>query len=201
MKEQARTQFEKDHAALKNYLLGRGYHQALTALGYANNHHTGFRKDGFTPEFHHQVRIAFSVLTLRDVTNEELCVTLSFLHDTPEDKNVSHAALCKLFGEEVATKACILDKNQHATEEACMAAIAQDSECSIVKGADNGDNVQSMVGVFSKEKIASYIMRTQTSILPMLKIAASLHPEQTFAYAGLRSRLKDQIKLYTNLCL
>lgn len=199
MQDRARTQFEKDHAALKNYLLGRGYHQALIALGFANHYHKGMRKDGCTPELHHQIRIAFSVLTLRDVANEELCVVLALLHDTPEDYGVSHEMLKNTFNEEIARKACILDKGQHPDDVAYMLAIANDRECSIVKGADNGDNIQSMVGAFTKEKMMSYIARTQETILPMLKNAAAQFPEQTFAYAGLRSRLKDQLKLYNAL--
>lgn len=190
-------QFDKDHAALKNYLLGRGYTTALRVMAFARKHHIGFRKDNVTPEFHHQIRIAFSILNLRDVKNEELCLSLAFLHDTPEDFGVSYTTLKNEFGPVIAEKACMLDKNQYATSEDCFAALALDIDCSIVKGADNGDNVQSMVGVFTKEKMQSYMHRTKTEILPMLKQASNNFPEQSFAYSSLRLRLKDQLKLYS----
>lgn len=199
MKTNQQIQFEKDHAAMKNYLLGRGYRLALKVLAFGMKHHTGFRKDGTTPEFQHQLRIAFSILNLRDVVNEELCICLAFLHDTPEDKGISYSVLNALFGHDVASKACILDKNQHKDEAACFEAIGNDIDCSIVKGADNGDNIQSMVGAFSKEKMQSYMERTREHVLPMLKIASQNFPEQSFAYSGLRMRLKDQLSLYTQI--
>ena len=199
MKTQQQIQFEKDHAAMKNYLLGRGYKTALRVLPFASNLHDGFRKDKVTPEFHHQIRIAFSILNLRDVVNEELCVCLAFLHDTPEDKNISYSVLNGKFGKDIARKACILDKHQFTHEGSCFAAIAEDIDCSIVKGADNGDNIQSMVGVFTKEKMTSYMHRTKQYVLPMLKHASNNFPEQSFAYSGLRLRLKDQLLLYTEI--
>lgn len=192
------SQFEKDHAAIKNYLLGKNYKTALRVLAFAKSYHTGLRKDGVTPEFHHQIRIAFSILNLRDVMNEELCLCLSFLHDTPEDYGVSYSLLAENFGEEIARKACILDKGQHQHDELYFAAIEKDIDCSIVKGADNGDNIQSMVGVFNDEKINKYMTRTKTQILPMLKNAANNFPEQSFAYSSLRMRLKDQMLIYSH---
>jgi (p)ppGpp synthase/HD superfamily hydrolase len=199
MNTHQQTQFEKDHAAMKNYLLGRGYKTALRVLSFARSHHDGFRKDKVTPEFHHQIRIAFSILNLRDVVNEELCLCLAFLHDTPEDKNVSYSVLNEKFGHDIASKACILDKGQHRDEAACFLAIQNDIDCSIVKGADNGDNLQSMVGVFSKEKMGSYMHRTKHYVLLMLKNASNNFPEQSFAYSALRMRLKDQLMLYTEI--
>jgi (p)ppGpp synthase/HD superfamily hydrolase len=192
------VQYRVDRAAMKQYLLGRGYKTALRVLSFAESHHTGTRKDGVTPEFQHQLRIAFSILNLRDVANEELCLCLAFLHDTPEDYGVSYAVLEEKFGAEIAKKACILDKGQHATDDAYFEAIENDIDCSIVKGADNGDNIQSMVGVFNEAKIRTYMVRTKTQILPMLKRAANNFPEQHFAYASLRMRLKDQMLIYTH---
>lgn len=190
------VQYRVDRAAMKQYLLGRGYKTALRVLSFAESYHTGTRKDGVTPEFQHQLRIAFSILNLRDVTNEELCLCLAFLHDTPEDYGVSYAVLEEKFGAEIAKKACILDKGQHTDNESYFEAIENDIDCSIVKGADNGDNIQSMVGVFNEAKIRTYMVRTKTQILPMLHRATYNFPEQHFAYASLRMRLKDQMLIY-----
>lgn len=200
MIEQKAIQFNKDHAAMKNYLLGRGYTTALRVLAFARRYHTGFRKDLVTPEFHHQIRIAFSILNLRDVKNEELCLSLAFLHDCPEDYGVSYSLLSKEFGEVIAAKACILDKGQHKDNFDYFYSIEFDIDCSIVKGADNCDNIQSMVGVFSKEKMGKYMERTRCEILPMLKNASNNFPEQSFAYSSLRLRLKDQLTLYSEIC-
>lgn len=191
--------FDKDYTALKSYLLGRNYYMALRCMAFARELHSGTRKDGRTPEFHHQIRINFTCLNLRGVRNEELVQCLGFLHDTPEDKNISHALLAHEFNDEIATKACKLDKHQHSDEEACMKAISHDPDCSIVKGADNKDNIGSMVGAFTREKMVTYMTRTREQIIPMLKQAAIYFPDQSFAYGSLRSTLKDQLHLYDRL--
>jgi (p)ppGpp synthase/HD superfamily hydrolase len=196
MKTQQQIQFEKDYTAMKSFLLGRNYKQGLKAISFARQLHDGMRKDGLTPEFHHQIQIAFSILNLRDVVNEELCLCLAFLHDTPEDKNISYMVLKREFGQDIASKACMLDKHQHATEEDCFLVVASDIDCSIVKGADNGNNIQTMHGAFTKEKMQLYMNRTEFQVLPMLKTASNNFPEQSFAYSALRTRLKDQLALY-----
>lgn len=196
MKQAKLIQFNKDYTALKSYLLGRNYTTSLRVLAYAKNLHNGFRKDQITPEFHHQIRIAFSILNLRDVANEEMCLSLSALHDTPEDKAVSYSTLADLFGHDIAYKSCLLNKHQYASESECFAAVANDIDCSLVKGADNSDNIQSMIGVFTNEKMKKYMERTKVSVLPMLKTASTNFPEQSFAYSSLRVRLKDQLALY-----
>lgn len=199
MRTKEQIQFEKDHAAMKNYLLGRGYKTALRVMAFAKNLHGGFRKDGKTPDFQHQIRIAFSILNLRDVSNEELCLCIAFLHDTPEDTSETYESLNALFGHDIAYKSCLLNKKQYGLESDCFTAVGLDIDCSIVKGADNGDNIQSMVGAFSKEKMQSYMYRTTDSVLPMLKAAANNFPEQSFAYSSLRMRLKDQLALYKEI--
>lgn len=197
--EQATAAFEKDKAALKFYCLGRGYHDPLKALAFAGKLHTGLRKDGVTPEFHHQIRIAFSIINLRDVVNEERCLTLALLHDTAEDYDIPRSTLVAEFSEDLATEVLTPDKNQFGSEERCMAAIAASVNCSVVKGADNVDNIQSMHGAFSVEKIGKYIERTEAKILPMLKVASANFPEQHLAYSSLRYRLRSQIELYRAL--
>lgn len=195
----AKVKFEKDKAALKFYCLGKGYSETLKVMAFAAKFHTGYRKDNITPEFHHQVRIAFSIINLRGIVNEERCLSLALAHDTAEDYNVSFAELAEKFGTSFAREVILLDKNQHGTEKLCMLAISNDENCSIVKGADNIDNVQSMHGAFTPAKISSYMARTEDKILPMLKQAAVNFPAQYLAYSSMRYRLKAQLELYRAL--
>lgn len=192
----SQQRFEKDRTALKHYLIGRGYNRALKALAFADQYHVGMRKDKVTPEMHHQIRIMFTIITLRDVAHEELCLALAAVHDTDEDYNVGHRALSLNIDAEVADKASILNKKHYTTEELYMSACEADEDCSIVKGADNIDNIQSMHGAFTPDKIVTYMTRTEHSVLPMLKRAAQRHPHQHFAYASMRSNLKGKIELY-----
>lgn len=196
MTSPAVQRFQKDHAALKHYMIGRGYSLSLKALGFAAQYHTGLRKDKETPELHHQVRIMFNIISLRDVQNEELCLALAAVHDTDEDYNVGHRALTQATSLEVADKASILNKNHYSSDILYFAACAADLDCSVVKGCDNMDNIQTMHGAFTPEKIVSYMTRTERDVLPMLKQASQYHPQQHFAYAGIRTNLKGKLELY-----
>jgi len=181
---------------MKHYLLGRNYLMALKAMSFAKKYHVGMRKDGVTPEFTHQVRMAFSVLNLRGVLNEEMVIALCFTHDTDEDYSVSYTDMKEFFGSALADKTVAMNKGNYKTEDAYMQAMANELDCSVVKGVDNCDNIQTMHGAFSIEKMQSYMARTQLSILPMIKQASYNFPQQAFAYAAISTRLKDQLSLY-----
>jgi len=187
---------EKDQAAMKHYLLGKNYLLALKAMSFAKKYHVGMRKDGVTPEFTHQVRMAFSVLNLRGVLNEEMVIALCFTHDTDEDYSVSYTDMKEFFGSALADKTVAMNKGNYKTEDDYMQAMANDLDCSVVKGVDNCDNIQTMHGAFSIEKMHSYMERTQGSILPMIKQSSYNFPQQAFAYAAISTRLKDQLSLY-----
>jgi len=187
---------EKDQAALKHYLLGKNYFLALKAMSFAKKYHVGMRKDGVTPEFTHQVRMAFSVLNLRGVLNEEMVIALCFTHDTDEDYSVSYTEMKEFFGSTLAGMTVAMNKSNYNTESNYMQAMANDVNCSVVKGVDNCDNIQTMHGAFSIEKMHSYMERTQGAILPMIKQSSYNFPPQAFAYAAIRTRLKDQLSLY-----
>jgi len=76
---------EKFHISLRYWLLGRNYNQALKALEYASQFHTGFRKDKITPEFHHQLYIASYVRTLiNGIMFPQETLAAAFLHDVCE---------------------------------------------------------------------------------------------------------------------
>src|SRR3569832_2750771 len=96
------TSIQKVRITLRSFLLGRRFYRALEAFDYAEKLHTGTRKDGVTPSFHHQISIANYIMTLPlEDDAMELAITLAFLHDTPEDKHVSDVELQRLFGDEV----------------------------------------------------------------------------------------------------
>jgi hypothetical protein len=66
---------------------------------------------------------------------------------------------------------------------------------SIVKGADRVHNVNSMVGVFTKEKQARYAGEVEKYFLPMLKQARKNFPEQLDAYFNIMHMLRSQVNL------
>ena len=75
--------------SLRYWLHGKEYFTALKAMDLANFYHDGMRKDGKTPEFHHQVSIAAYIRTLPNLLKPEATITAAFLHDLVEDYKFS----------------------------------------------------------------------------------------------------------------
>ena len=81
--------FEKMRIALRYWLYGKGYKKASCAMEFARMYHTGTRKDGTTPEFHHQISVASYIRTLSGIRDLEATLSVALLHDVVEDYGVS----------------------------------------------------------------------------------------------------------------
>ena len=169
---------------------------------------TGTRKDGVTPEFDPhvcQVQFLRTLLPYLDYPEETICTTLS--HDTPEDKDVSPQELERfykdpIFGSRVSSSTMKVTKTYSGEKFNSVELFAQMSQCpiaSIVKGVERFHNLQSMVGVFSLEKQKEYVRETEEYILPMLKDAEFRFPTQEPAYKNIRTILKSQLAILSEL--
>jgi (p)ppGpp synthase/HD superfamily hydrolase len=192
--EMVMTRYQKLEISLRYYLLGARYHTALKAMDFARKIHTGFRKDGITPEFQHQIEIALFITTLKDIVDEERTIVVGLLHDTIEDYVMSAVELKQIFGESVFDCCQLLNKKGKLSER-YFESIEADPTASIVKGADRIHNVNSMVGVFTKEKQREYIEETKKYFIPMLKNARNFHPAQMQAYFNIMHMLRSQLNL------
>lgn len=188
----------KHRISLRYFLSGKGWHSSLKALNFAEQFHTGTRKDGKTPEFNHQVSIAQYVITLPELLFPEETITTVFLHDVPEDYDIGHDEIETKFGKQVSIATELVTKfhrgeKKHPNEY--FREIAKNPIASIVKGADRIHNLQSMVGTFSFEKQERYMEEVKTHFLPMLKTARRLFPEQELAYENIKHMLISQMQL------
>ncbi len=167
------------------------------AMGERFHIHT--RKDGVTPEFAHQVAIASHVRTLTPwLTYPEETLSVAFLHDIREDYDVSDIEIRDQFGNRVADAVDAMTKKFRGVKRApedVFAAIAADPCASIAKLADRVNNQQSMIGVFTPTKIASYTAETVNFFLPMCKLARRTFPTQEGAYENLKLMLTSQLEL------
>lgn len=207
---------------LRHLFVGAAFYEALSALEFASQHHIGMRKDGVTPEFDHQVQIALHAFTLPDLIHREATMATIMLHDVSEDYDVSPPEIKKLFrshefGGMVSDAVLLVTKKFRGkscfevedsgllegrraddllpTETEFFARMALNPIASIAKLCDRVHNLQSMVGVFSKEKQADYVDDVERQFLPMLKIAKRRHPRQTLAYENLKWTLTSQVDL------
>lgn len=190
------TNPDKLKLSLRYWLHGKEFHTALKAMDLAQRYHIGTRKDGKTPEFHHQVSIASYVRTLPDLLEQEEAIATAFLHDLVEDYKFSLIELETLFGKRITNHVKLLTKNG---SNEYWANIVQSETASIVKGADRIHNFQSMSGVFKKEKQIKYIEECNQFIMPMLKEARRKFPEQERAYENIKLMLNSQMELLTLL--
>ena len=191
-------QYEKMRVAMRYWLHGKGYTSAVKAMEFAANYHTGFRKDGIMPEFHHQVSIASYIRTLPELIYPEGVLSTTFLHDVVEDYDVALQVIENEFGKSVRKAVALLSKKiggyESKSEEYYMA-MRDNPIASIVKGADRMHNFQTMPEVFNPDKQRRYIEECKDFILPMLKAARKNFPEQEPAYENIKHVLLSQIGL------
>ena len=172
---------------------------ALDAMAFAEAHHSGTRKDGVTPEFAHQVAIAHFVRTLTPhLIHPQETLAIVFLHDVREDYDIADIEIVDRFGPIVAAGVDAMTKEFHGQRRApheVFSQIASDPCASVAKAADRIHNQQSMLGVFTPAKIASYLEETQVFFLPMLREARRAFPSQEGAYENAKLVLTSQLHL------
>jgi (p)ppGpp synthase/HD superfamily hydrolase len=192
---------KKHLAVTRGWLNGKGYHKAAQALELVRKLETGFRKDGLTPAFHHQLSVARLVMTLSDhLLYPEETITAAFLHDLLEDHSDIYTKqdVENLFGVRVANAVWALTKKSRGIVkeyEIYFGDMENDEIASIVKLADRAHNIQTMNGVFTNEKQKKYVSEVDTWFFPMGKAARRNFPRQLMAYENLKILLRCQCKL------
>lgn len=198
------TDYKKLRLHLRGWLQGRAeenkdYYDCLRAMDFAEKYHQGTRKDGMTPEFKHQIEIAQYVRTLhRSLLYPAQTITAILLHDVVEDYDVDIEIIRAQFGEMVANAVWRLTKKYRGTKksmEEYFEALAEDPIASVAKGGDRVNNLQTMVGVFTKEKQIAYAKEVEDYFLPMLKTARRAFPEQEPVYENIKLVLCSQLGL------
>jgi (p)ppGpp synthase/HD superfamily hydrolase len=190
--------FSKLSISLRYYLLGKGYHTALKAWDFAQPFHDGFRKDQKTPDYQHQIEVAHYLRTLPILSDPELTFTVAFLHDTPEDKDVSFEELSHRFGSDASKHVRTLSKTHRGVSiphQVYYAGIATDPLTALVKGADRKRNIGTMVGVFTRPKLINYLAETEEAVIPMLKKARRGFPEYEPSFENINQSLKQELFL------
>lgn len=193
--------FDKDLAFLRSWLLGKEWWAAHAAMEFAHRHHTGLRKDGETPEFHHQIQIALNARTLVPFfIHPQETVAVCFLHDVIEDsKDISRRDIEREFGEPIATACELLAKKQRNSKKSYVdyfTDLATDPIASVVKGLDRCHNIWTMRGVFDRQKRQDYVDEIDRWFLPMLKAARKRFPQQEPSYQNIAQQLRSMRDIY-----
>ena len=188
--------YDKSLIAIRYWLLAKEYYTALKAMEFAMEHHVGLRKDGVTKEFHHQLSTVYYIRSIyKSILFPEATMAVAFLHDVVEDHNVQISDISTMFGEEIARAERLITRTKDKSIANYYEDMAEDPIASIVKCADRIHNVQSMIGVFNTNKQREYIKETQEHVIPMIKRARRLFPQQEPAYENAKHFLQCQVEL------
>lgn len=194
---------EKQKIHLRGVLKGAKMYSALKMLNAVEDTYgTDRRKDGKTLSVMHPIQIALSVLILPvDESLKETLIIMALAHDMTEDYAFSKEDFVKLFGLEKGEwfylMNCRLSKvvdNIKKSNQDYFSEIVN-PECVIVKGLDRLNNLNSMVGVFSEEKMQIQVEETQQYVIPMLKKAERQYPEMELTIYAVRFQILQTLIL------
>lgn len=115
------------------------------------------------------------------------------LHDVVEDTGVTKEELP--FSDEVKTIVGLVSfsvpagKSKEESKEEYYKKISENGKACVVKIIDRCNNVSTMAGSFSKEKLEEYINETEKYVLPLTTVLKNQYPE----YSELSFVVKYQI--------
>ena len=194
------TQVEKMRIATRYWLQAKAetdpnYYRVLKAIDIMERFHTGFRKDGVTPNIVHQYSIFNHLKTLHAyMVNPVATFIAAFLHDTYEDFPESDAELKREFPEEYEyiVRVSKIRNGVKIAYDQYFDEMQNCVVCSMIKAVDRIHNISTMIGVFKAEKQMKYLEEVDQWFLPMLKYARRKFPTQELAYENLKTMLLVQ---------
>lgn len=195
------TEHKKLRLSLRNMILGLAtaderYFMTIAAFDYAEKHHTGFRKDGVTPEFNHQLNILGFLLTqINNMKQPWLVLALVLLHDTLEDNNHLEDEILSKFPElyPYVNRISKVRRGEKLPNTEYYPPMAECEACSVAKGSDRLHNLTTMIGVMSVKKMEEAVTETEEFVLVMLKDAKKFHPKQTAIYELIKSLINIEL--------
>lgn len=184
---------------LVGWLEGKGFHTALKALRYARKLHDGTRKDGFTPEFAHQL---FQVLYIKSFVNEllypEETIAVILLHDTIEDTDKKAKEIYDLFGQRIGEGAELMTKKKDGViipYQLYFQRMSENAITTVAKPIDRVHNLKSMPGAnWPIKKMRHYGDEGDEFFLPLLKVGRQNFPEQANVYYNLKTAIEMQLE-------
>lgn len=178
----------------KGFCKGKGFNKTLKAINIANVAHVEQQRKGGGPFIMHPIQVAYSLSILGVLDDATLAAAV--LHDVPEDCNDFPIEVLKeRYGvsEEVLGLVSLLTKDEEQTLEEYYRGIKTNIKTILIKASDRAHNVSSMSGVFTKDKIKSYIKESRDFVLPMCKWGILHYPEYSEPLYCLRDGISNVI--------
>lgn len=170
---------------VRSFALSEGLNETVRALEYMRRQHSGqFRKQAFfTAEkiayINHPLLMCCQAhaFGIRD----DALLSAILLHDVVEDTGVSVEELP--FSDEVRKIVSLVSfhiregMTKEESKKDYYKKIRQNGKACVVKAIDRCNNVSTMSGSFSRDKMAEYIMETETYVFPVLDTLKNEYPE------------------------
>lgn len=183
-----RTRFfqeEELYSYLEDISKEDGYVNLKAALPYMKKQHEGqYRKknmfsDDKIPYINHPLTMACQACSLGIKDDEILSAIL--LHDVVEDTGVKSTDMPVVSSIQEIVELLSFSMqpglNKKESKRLYYEKIAGNSKAALIKMIDRCNNVSTMAGSFSLERMTEYIEETQDYIIPLGKVVVVNHPE------------------------
>ena len=191
---------EKMNTYLSGYFEGAGMIDALRALTFASERHSGqFRDDG-TPYIIHPLRMACHATDIC-IKDENIMVAI-LLHDVVEDCGVPLEGLP--FNDKVkeivryVTIEYVANEEKKKAKDRYFKNMIYQPEALIVKGLDRYDNMSTMAEL-GRDRIEKNVNENETFLLPLLKEAKHRYPDKRRAFYILRDGICNFDVVYKSI--
>lgn len=185
----ARFDANKIYTYLKGYAMGLDWGDTLAALSFARVAHKDQRRKSGEPYIIHPLTVAAHAVALG--VKEDAVVATAILHDVVEDCEISLESLPVSNNTKDAVRRLTHIKGEPLGPY--YREIGESRVAAIVKLLDRCDNVSTMAGVFSVEKINQYIEETREYVLPLLRRAKDQWPSDSNALFALKYHIVSVI--------
>lgn len=190
--------FEKQRIALRYYIEGvvrssptsLAWNRAYKMMALLENITDGkTRKDGITPEWSHPIALALRVINIfhadaTDFTGNLVSIALGhdLLEDAKKDGNREEVfnSIERICGVDLLAEMEALDKNSFQSTVDYYENLSNldlHLASAIVKVIDRENNLSTMIGVFSEQKILDYLYETSDFVIPLLKRIRRYRPD------------------------
>lgn len=170
---------EKMYTYVNGFAMGRHLTDTLNALSFARRMHKEQKRKSGEPYITHPLTMACHALSI-GITDDHIIAGV-ILHDVVEDcgARISDLPVSDETKEIVKLMTFVHPEGLTKTEALKLYydGISSNGKASMVKILDRCNNVSTMSGVFSEEKLRNYILETEEFVLPLIRHTKEFYPE------------------------
>ena len=196
-------------ARIERTAANEGLEQTSRAIIYMRNHHEGqFRRknplsDVEVPYINHPLMMACHATALG--IHDDVMLTSILIHDVVEDTGVTLDDLP--FSDEVKQIVSLLTftvpegVDKETARTAYYERISHNPKATIIKLIDRCNNVSTMAGNFTKERLVKYVKETEKHVMPLFDIVKRDYPEYRDTAFILKYHISSVLEAVKNLII